>query len=154
MRIFRVLGKEVLWADEFGGNAGEMDGEVGWEDGGWGSGEVLEGRGRSEEGTGESAGGGRRRDGDEHLVRAWPDVEVVRGDGEVVCARRRGDLELAPESVDVGLGVVEASVLHEVIAGGGVGAVSTDHEVKGDLDFRGTFWVGGGGLSGVLGVVG
>lgn len=46
-----------------------------------------------------------------------------------------GDGEFAPERVDVLLLVVHARVLHQVIAGGGVGTIGADEEVEGDFDF-------------------
>lgn len=126
------LGDEGGGWDE-GCDAGEGGGEEGG-DGVGSCGEAGEFGGGEEEGAGEGAVEGGDRD--EHPVAAGPDVEVVGGDWEFRAGAGvgvGGDSELAPESVDVLLLVVHARVLHEVVAGGGVGTVGTDEEVKGNF---------------------
>ena len=68
-----------------------------------------------EEGAGEGfiEGG----DSDEHELAAWPDMQVVWGDGEIAIFSR-WDPELAPKSIDVLLLVVYAGELHHVESGG------------------------------------
>jgi len=56
-------------------------------------------------------------------------VQVVGGDGEGGGAGG-GDVEFAPEGVDVFLMVGEAGVFHHVVAGGGVGAIRSDEKVE------------------------
>lgn len=46
-----------------------------------------------------------------------------------------GDSKFTPERVDVLLLVVHARVLHEVVAGSGVGTIGTDEKVEGDFEF-------------------
>lgn len=137
---------EIRGADEVGGDAGEAVGEESRDGGFGGGGEGGEGGGGGEERAGEGAV--ERGDRDEHEGAAGPDVQVVRGDGEVGVVAGRGDVEFAPEGVDVFLLVVDTGVLHQVIAGGGVGAVGADEEVEFHFDFWGAL------VGGVLGVVG
>ena len=51
------------------------------------------------------------------------------------CFGGGGDVELAPERVDVGLRVVHAEELHHVVANAAVGAIAAQDEVKVDLEF-------------------
>ena len=102
-------------------------------------------RGRSEESACE--GVVEAGDRDEHHGAGGPDVEVVGGYGEGGCGtggRGRGwrDPEFAPESVDVGLGVVYPCVFHHMVPCCGVGAVGADEEVEIYGDFGGSFGVG------------
>ena len=77
-------------------------------------------------------------DGNEHEVLAWPNVEMIWRDPESMAGvfgiLPWGNLELAPQGVDVLLLVVHTAVLHHVVAHGGVGAVGADHEIEVDLD--------------------
>lgn len=128
------LGDEGGWGDEVG-DAREGGVEEGGEGFG-GCGEAGKLGGGEKEGAGE--GPVERGDGDEHPVATGPDVEVVGGDWEF--GRRGGvdvgrDGEFAPQRVDVLLLIVHARILHEVVAGGGVGAISTNEEVESDFEF-------------------
>lgn len=152
VRVLRELRDQICGADEVGGDAGEAAGEEGWDGGFRAGGEGGEGGGGGEERAGEGAV--ERGDRDEHASAAGPDVQGVRGDGEVGGVRGRGDVEFAPEGVDVFLLVVDAGVLHQVVAGSGVGAVGADEEVEFHLDFWGALMGGIGRLGGVLGMVG
>lgn len=153
VRVSGELRNEVCGADEVRGDAGEAVGEEGRDGGFGGGGEGGERCGGGEERAGEGAV--ERGDRDEHEGAAGPDVQVVRGDGEVGVVGGGGDVEFAPEGVDVLLLVIDAGVLHHVVAGGGVGAVRADEEVEFHFDFRGALVKGVGWLlGGVLGVVG
>ena len=84
--------------------------------------EGFEVSGGSEERAGEGVVEAGNRD--EHHGTGGPDVQVVRGDGEGGRGGR-GDPELAPQSVDVGLFVIYPGVFHHVVPCCGVGAVGT-----------------------------
>jgi hypothetical protein len=59
---------------------------------------------------------------------------MIWGDEEIALWGGRND-ELAPETVDVFLGVVQPSVLHHVEAGCAVGSICANEKVEGDFDF-------------------
>ena len=110
-------------------------------------------RGGGEERAGEGAVEGGDRD--EHEGAGGPDVQVVRGDGEGG-VWGGGNPEFAPESVNVGLCVVDPGVFHHVVAYCGVGAVGADEEVEIYGNFGGSFGDGisdGGLLGGILGMI-
>lgn len=52
-------------------------------------------------------------------------------------------MELAPERIDVVLGVGHASELHEMVANSRVGSIAAEHKIKGDFNLFGTISVGG-----------
>ena len=80
-------------------------------------------------------------------------MQVVRGDSEVVI-RGRGNMEFAPQRVNILLLVVDAGIFHHVVACGGVGAVGTDKKVKFHFDLRCSLVRRIRRLSRVLGMVG
>lgn len=83
--VVSELELQVVWINEFGGNAGEVIVEKRKEVGLWRVGEVGEMGRRSEECACEGFVEGW--DGDEHELAAWPDVKVVWGYPEVASWR-------------------------------------------------------------------
>ena len=61
-------------------------------------------------------------------------MQVVWVDGEVAFGSGGGDMEFAPECVDVLLLVGYSGELHQVVSCCGVGAVSANEEVEFDFD--------------------
>lgn len=61
-------------------------------------------------------------------------MEVIWIEFVIASFRIRWDLELAPQGIDVFLGIVESDVFHHLAASLRVGAVCTDEEVGLDAD--------------------
>ena len=152
MRVFLELTKEGRRGNQIRADTGEVLGEESREVGFWVLGYVGEVAGWSEEGGGERCVWGG--DGNEHKGSCWPDVKMVRVHDEIVvfCGR---DVKFTPERVDVFLLVVDAGVLHHVIARSRVGSVGADEEVEVHFDFSGSALVVAVGLAlgGILSMI-
>jgi hypothetical protein len=83
--------------------------------------------------------------GDKHLLLPGPDMQMIRREDKLfprtarAGGRPRQYLELAPKRIDVALQVVHAHELHHVVPDRRVCPVSSNHEVKADLDLFGAY---------------
>ena len=127
-RVGEVVLQKAIDADQVH-RVGEVPHEEGQE--------VLVGLDAAEDVEGHEEGEGERLvlvgKGDHHELVPGPDVEVVRGHGEVArCRRRHGEFLVAV--VDVLLAVVQPSPPHHLSPHGGVGSVAAEDEVGADDD--------------------